>query len=148
MAEGIYELHEACREGSIERVEAFLLENSEHPFGINKKDDRGQSCLHIVAEGGLFHNAETDDILVTREKAKPFLAITKVLLAAGANPNQLNRNGSPPIELACCDGVDQIVEALCEGGADVNLMSVRGMFYFSRNYLSYISTFSDYYFIL
>ena len=124
-----YNLHKACRAGNLARVEAILKENSksEHPFGINKKDDRGQAPLHIAAEGGIFHNAETDDIEVTRGKAKPFLAIVKILLAAGANPNQLDRNGSPPLELACCDGVDEIVEALCEGGADVNLMSVRGM---------------------
>ena len=122
----IYELHESCRAGNLARVEAFIKQNSEHPFGINKKDDRGQAPLHIAAEGGIFHNAETDDIEVTRGKAKPFLAIVKILLAAGANPNQLDRNGSPPLELACCDGVDEIVEALCEGGADVNLMSVRG----------------------
>ena len=128
--ESIYELHEACRHGNLSRVEAFLQENANHPFGINKKDDRGQTPLHIAAEANIFHNAETDHIEVTREKVKPFVGIVKALLAAGAHPNQLNRNGSPPLELACCNGVDQIVVALCEGGADVNLMSVRGgLFY-------------------
>ena len=121
----IYELHEACRDGNLAKVEAYIKANSNHPFGINKKDDRGQSPLHISADANIFHNAETDHIEETREKVKPYVAIVKVLLEAGANPNQLNRNGSPPLELACCNGVDEIVVALCEGGADVNLMSVR-----------------------
>ena len=50
----IYELHEACREGNVARVEHFIQDNSHRPFGINKKDDRGQSPLHIAAEGGTF----------------------------------------------------------------------------------------------
>jgi ankyrin repeat protein len=48
------------------------------------------------------------------------LAITKALLAAGANVSATNNYGVPPLSLACVNGSESIVRALLAAGADPN----------------------------
>jgi len=49
------------------------------------------------------------------------LAVTELLVRAGANANVTNRYGVTPLSLACTNGNGTIVERLLQGGADPNL---------------------------
>jgi len=48
------------------------------------------------------------------------LAITKALLAAGANVGATNNYGVPPLSVACVNGNEEIVRALLNAGAEPN----------------------------
>jgi hypothetical protein len=45
------------------------------------------------------------------------------LLKNGANPNEINEEGTTTLMIACCSGKKEIVELLIEKGANVNMIS-------------------------
>lgn len=106
-----------CKEGDSELIEE-LLKGSVPAGGMDAKDDGGLVPLHYAARWG--HGQAI-----------------KLLLEAGADPNEVGGGGmESPLHTACDQGHAQAVKALLTGGAQENLTDVAGqtpIHYAARN---------------
>ncbi len=82
------------------------------------------STLQPALTAGLPPNltsASTGDSLLMLASYHGHLPATKLLLSHGADPNRLNDRKQSPLSGAVFNGEEEIVEALLEGGADVDV---------------------------
>ena len=91
-------IHGAAWDGNIEAVKQHLADGVD----VNAKDDEyGATSLHITAEYG-------------------YKEIVKLLIDAGADVHEKDKNGSTPLHNAAFGGYKEVVELLIANGADVN----------------------------
>ena len=91
-------IHQAAKDGNIEAVKQHLADGVD----VNAKDDEyGATSLHITAEYG-------------------YKEIVKLLIDAGADVHEKDKNGSTPLHDAALNGQKEIAELLIDKGADVN----------------------------
>src|SRR5262245_21477209 len=112
---------------------AHCLENKK--FNINMKNYEGNTVLHTAIKYGQldaikylvsrqpdFERHDKDGrspLMLAMEKDKPAFALA--LIAGGAPPNTHDRNYFYPLHKAAMAGEMDIVKALVEAGADVNV---------------------------
>ena len=91
-------IHQAATDGNIEAVKQHLADGVD----VNAKDDEyGATSLHITVEYG-------------------YKEIVKLLIDAGADVHEKDKNGSTPLHDAALNGQKEIAELLIDKGADVN----------------------------
>ena len=108
-------LHWAAKYGHADVVKA-LLEEGDNP---NRRDLRGHTALHMAILNGRtdIHSSE---------------AVVRLLLDAGANPNEMcrpmtdRRYALPALSCAAMEGHGDIARALLNAGADPNLTNGQG----------------------
>ena len=93
------EIHDAAKNGDLERVKVLLKDN---PELVNTKDRDGETHLH---EAGL--NGHID--------------VVRLLLANGADVNAKDDKGNTPLHWAAMLGHQDVSELLLENKADVNI---------------------------
>ena len=95
-----------CVAAEKERIEILqsLVENDR--VQIDKKDDAGNTPLHVGSG-----SAE----------------VTTLLLAKGADITVRNSDGNTPLHQACCNGNEDVVRLLREGGANPDCLNFFGM---------------------
>ena len=99
------EIHEAVRQGDIERVQSLVGENADL---VNSKNPDGVAPLHLCASSG---NAE----------------IMEYLLEKGADIHIRNKYGWTALHFAAHGGHKEIMELLAASGADVNATDNYGL---------------------
>ncbi|KAB8648486.1 hypothetical protein FH972_026142 [Carpinus fangiana] len=95
-------LYMCAREGLIEPLKVILAACDRDELE-RRGGSRGSTALHVAASIGE-------------------LEAVRLLLAAGANPNECNDYGESGIQYALVKGYDETVHALLEGGATPNLL--------------------------
>lgn len=90
--------------GDVEKLEKLIDEN---PSLIGKKDEDGDTPLHLAAEEGQ-------------------VKIAKLLISKGAKINGKSKSKETPIHLAVEKGHLEMVRLLIKKGADVNLKNEKG----------------------
>lgn len=97
------EIHEAAKNGNLEKVKALLEDN---PELLNEKDSQGFTPLHSAVTNGRIH-------------------IIRFLIEKGADIEIKNNNGLSPLFTALDRGRDPAAHLLIEKGADVNVKGFR-----------------------
>jgi ankyrin repeat protein len=98
------EIHEAVREGDIEKVKKIIKENSKL---VNEKDNQINTPLHIAA-------------------VKGYIDISKLLIEKGADLEAKNMYGNTPLLDASRIGSANMIKFLIESGADINALDNYG----------------------
>ncbi|TAL27556.1 MAG: hypothetical protein EPN97_16955 [Alphaproteobacteria bacterium] len=122
---------EAAMTGDVEELKACLKK-----FSINTADSFGNTALHIAIQfrqgdairlllqhGPDFEAQGKDNLtplMLAMEKCKPSLIIP-IIKAQGSNPNTHDNNYVYPLHKAAASGEMDVVKALVEHGADVNV---------------------------
>jgi ankyrin repeat protein len=91
-------------------VVALLLEGDGGKEGIDAKNDRGASALHLASAGGP-------------------LDVVRLLLKRGAGVRLQDERGSMPLARAAQHGHEEVVKALLDNGANVNRVDKSGWVY-------------------
>jgi ankyrin repeat protein len=126
-------IHDAARSGLIERV-ARLLDDG---IPADSPNDLGSTPLHLAAMGG---HADITRLLIERGATvdarnshgntpllfADTLAVVKVLLAAGADPNVDVGGGITPFLYRATTGRPDVLAALIDAGADLAVRSADG----------------------
>ena len=100
------EIHEAAKNGDLEKVKALLKDN---PNLVFSKDDKyGETPLHLAASKG-------------------YKELTQLLLANKADVNAKANDGGTPIYIAAQEGHKDVVELLLANKADVNAKGKDGI---------------------
>lgn len=97
-------IHEATKEGDLQKVEALLKDDSHLVF--SKRDD-GWTPLHSAAHWG-------------------FIDIAQLFLVHGADVNARDKDGRTPLHFAALHGHKDVVELLLANGTDVNAEDKHG----------------------
>ena len=125
-------IHKAARVGHIEAVKQHLAAGAD----VNAKDDDGYTPLDYAVPAG---KEETADLLRKHggiSGAEDSIHVAAIMgnieavrqhLAAGADVNAKNQNGSTPLHLAPASGHKEIAELLIARGADVNAKNKYGV---------------------
>lgn len=98
------EIHDAAKEGNVERIKALIKTNREV---VSSQDHNGNTPLHIAAYYG------------SRDGAA-------LLITNGANVNARNTWGETPLHFASWTGRKEVAELLIAKGADVNARNNSG----------------------
>jgi len=108
-------LHEAVRSGDLQALTALLSEDPSLANAVSETDARGTYPLHVAAEANqaaaarvlLQHgadvallDAENDSIALCWAAFMGHVELVEVLLAAGSEPSQRNKNGLTPLGCA------------------------------------------------
>ena len=125
-------IHDAALEGNIEAIKQHLAAGTD----VNAKDDDGYTPLDYAVPAG---KEETADLLRKHggiSGAEDSIHVAAIMgnieavrqhLAAGADVNAKNQNGSTPLHLAPASGHKEIAELLIARGADVNAKNKYGV---------------------
>ena len=125
-------IHEAAEDGNLEAVKQHLAAGAD----VNAKDDDGYTPLDYAVPAG---KEETADLLRKHggiSGAEDSIHVAAIMgnieavrqhLAAGADVNAKNQNGSTPLHLAPASGHKEIAELLIARGADVNAKNKYGL---------------------
>lgn len=104
---------------------ALLLDAGADP---DEKNDQGEVPLHYVSDecklALLYRNAADTAVPGVLHRAVNNLEITTWLLDAGADPNEKDNQGRPPIHCGCGEGV---LELLLDRGAEVDATDKDGL---------------------
>jgi ankyrin repeat protein len=130
------ELHDAVKNGNLEKVRALLIDN---PGLVFSKDNDGETPLHVAAT---FDQKDIVELLLAKgadvnAKGKdgraPLLAtvyhnvdLVKAMIAAGADVNTKDKDGWTPLIQAADLGHADIVKALIAAHADMNAKNIYG----------------------
>ena len=98
------EIHNASKQGNIEKLKTILSEN---PGLLDAEDSKGFTPVHSAVVGG------KEDVV-------------KFLIDKGADLNIRNKNGLTPVFTAIDRGRNNIAKVLIENGADINIKGYRG----------------------
>jgi len=111
----VTELHEAVRQGDLERIRAILTEDPGLANSRSESDARGTYPLHVAAEFGqaaaarvLLEYGADVSLLDTENDGIPLCwaaffgrpDVVAVLLEAGSDPSQRNKHGLTPLGCA------------------------------------------------
>lgn len=129
-----FPLHDSVRAGNKDDVEALL--ELKDKIDINKQDREGKTALHYAAEQA---DPAMVNILIRDDKINLSLednsSMTvlgraalrgsakkiKAILSSVVNPNVTNKAGRAPLHYAASRGDSDIIKALIDAGADVNI---------------------------
>jgi ankyrin repeat protein len=103
----------AAHSGQVDLVEYLL----KWPTDINARANRGESVLFVA----LSMNRS-----VNRYYLEMMESVVDVLLRHGANPNQCDRQGITPLQIACAGDMLPIAKRLMDAGASINAGNVHG----------------------
>ncbi len=128
------DLHQAVRDGSVRRTIELLWRGS---LDIDKRDEQGKTPLMIAAEAGrssivriLLNKGAYSSVIAADNRGFTalhgatyggHLAVTTLLLEAGADPDALTTTWCTPVLLAADRGHREVIEALLKAGADPQL---------------------------
>ncbi|KAF3912191.1 Ankyrin-2 [Orbilia brochopaga] len=91
-------LYRSIRAGRVDFVKLLLSKREDNPVTLNLHHKGGWTELHCAYLSG---------------------EITKLLLDAGANPNEINAYGTNPMFIACEAGTLEVVQHLVNAGAEI-----------------------------
>jgi ankyrin repeat protein len=103
------EILDICSSGDHEGLLVLIKKH----FDINRRDKDRVSGFHLAAQHG-------------------HLEICQTLLKSGLHVDTCDRFGKTPMSYACCNGLFEIVQFLCDNGADIHHLAVD-----SRSYLHF-----------
>ncbi|XP_038959392.1 ankyrin repeat domain-containing protein 31 isoform X2 [Rattus norvegicus] len=92
----------------IRKNEQLRIKNEVNTAGINKRNAKGESRLHVASKGGN-------------------LSLVKMLIESGADVNLKDNAGWTPLHKASSGGFDDIIIELLKAGANVNCENVDGI---------------------
>ncbi|NIS71741.1 MAG: hypothetical protein GTO12_23250 [Proteobacteria bacterium] len=134
---GADKIHEAVRDGDIDKIKTLADEN---PEMVNAKDNNGWTPLHHAAALG--HGEVIEFLLAkgTETNAKDkdgrtplhyaaregYGEVVKLLLAKGAEINAKTKYGWTPLHWAASTGHKEVVEFLLAKGAEINAKTKDG----------------------
>nr|AGQ20166.1 AsIV-cont00051-ORF1 [Apophua simplicipes ichnovirus] len=102
--------HEIARENSLwmlRRITHTVNENID--FLLRESNDRGETCIHIAANG---------------RSEKTTIAMIEMFVRLGADINARNITGETPLHYAVCNDNCQLIQWLCEQESiDLNAMN-------------------------
>ncbi|CAM9655941.1 unnamed protein product, partial [Laminaria digitata] len=87
--------------------------------------DMGGKLVHDYVNMAMLDD-ETGDTPLHRAAHFHHVAISRMLLRAGANPNLRDHHGASPLHVAACTGCEDIAADLLEAGADLESLSACG----------------------
>jgi ankyrin repeat protein len=135
----IEQLFSAVRSGDLTIVKSLIKKG----LDVNIRDEDGISPIHyavvlghnhiaqLLIESGADVNTQSCDMeFTTLLYATCFTGnyeLTRILIAAGANPNVASKNGWTPLMKAVLSNHEQIVAFLLEHGADPNIINREGI---------------------
>jgi len=109
-ASGPIPLHLAVLEANI--AAALLIVDASLPLDLNATDTRGDTALHLACKSA----AREEDLV----------GLLESLITHNANPSLQDRRGRTPLHYASWDGRWQIVRALLDAKADVDVRDSSG----------------------
>ncbi|XP_032752962.1 ankyrin repeat domain-containing protein 31 [Rattus rattus] len=92
----------------IRKSEQLRIKNEVTTAGINKRNAKGESRLHVASTGGN-------------------LSLVKMLIESGADVNLKDNAGCTPLHKASSGGFDDVIIELLKAGANVNCENVDGI---------------------
>ena len=121
-------LMEACYEGDIEMIKMLLAEGGTDP---NNLDTSGRTALWIAVHGNYAYTDNSKAVIpscdaVYQEQKKRKIEIIQLLLAAGANPNTVDKYGATVLKEASEMGYVEIIKILLAAGANPNILGSFG----------------------
>ena len=125
----------AAATGDTNEIRFCLANRVPHGFSIDVQDDKGQTALMLAAKAGdariirLLVNRGADPNIPSRDNLAPLMAAMEAnkpaaalaLLAGGARPDAHNADYVYPVHLASFAGDLDVVKALVEAKADINV---------------------------